>query len=164
MSTGTCCGTTCVIRMGFAITGDDRFLLKALSSALENDIGNEMQASDNLIRQANLWGHHPEGAVTMTEVVGDTSRGWTRLCGVSASTFTHDASSHGAQSEWLACGPTERSNPCRDRCGPGCTSWGSSAWTRDCGNHDRCEQQHSSGSCTDEFGSASDDFSFAGNC
>jgi hypothetical protein len=149
---------------GFAITEDDRFLMKALASALENDIGNTMTSSDNLIRQANLWGHHPEGVVTMTEVVGDPERGWTRLCGVGHSTFKHDASSHGLQSEYLACGPSEKSNPCRDRCGPGCTSWGSSAWTTDCGEHDRCEQLHSHGSCTDEFGAASDDFSFARNC
>ncbi len=150
---------------GYAITDDDRFLLKALSTAIENDLGNTMPAADNLIRQTNVWGHHPAGPVTTTQIVADAERGWIKLCGVSAYTFSHDASSHGQQSEYLACGKTEKSNPCRDRCGPGCTAaWGSSAWTRDCGNHDRCEQQHASSSCADEFGSASDDFSFAPNC
>ncbi len=150
---------------GFQITTDDRFLMKALASALENDIGNTMPSSDNLIRQANLWGHHPEGAIIQTHIVGDPERGWTKLCGVDAYTFNHDAWSHGQQYEYLAAGLRETSNPCRDRCGPGCTAWwGTSAWTKDCGDHDRCEQQHNSLSCGDEFTFASDDFTFAGNC
>lgn len=148
----------------FAITSDDRFLLKALSTAIENDLGNAMPSTDNLIRQTNVWGHHPEGAVTTTRIVGDGERGWTRLCNVSNYTFKHDATSHGMVSEYLACGRYERANPCRDRCGPGCSGVGTSAWTADCGNHDRCEETHSSSSCMDEFASASDDFSFASNC
>lgn len=149
---------------GFAITNDDRFIIKALASSLENDIGNTMPASDNLIRQANVWGHHPEGAVAMKQIVADPERGWTKLCNVNNYTFSHDASSHGLQSEYLACGRNEKSNPCRDRCGAGCSGVGTSAWTVDCGNHDRCEQLHASSDCMDEFASASDDFSFAGNC
>jgi hypothetical protein len=138
--------------------------MKALASALENDLGAASPASDNLIRQANLWGHHPEGAVLERHIVADAERGWTKLCNVNAYTFSHDASGHGMQSEYLSAGRNETSNPCRDRCGPGCGGVGTSAWTKDCGNHDRCEQQHASSSCADEFGSASDDFSFAGNC
>ena len=148
----------------FAVTTDDRFLMKALASALENDLGAAGPASDNLIRQANLWGHHPEGAILVRHIVADAERGWTKLCNVSAYTFSHDASSHGLQSEYLSAGRYETANPCRDRCGPGCSGVGTSAWTKDCGNHDRCEQTHTSSNCADEFGSASDDFSFAGNC
>lgn len=149
---------------GHQVTKDDRFLLKALSSALENDIGNEMPASDNLIRQSNLWGSHPEGAMVIKQIVADPERGWTKLCNINNYTFKHDASTHGLQSEYLACGRYETSNPCRDRCGPGCTSVGTSAWTLDCGNHDRCEQLHTSGSCSDELASASDDYTFSANC
>ena len=35
-------------------------------------------------------------------------------------------------------------------CGAGCKSVGTSAWTRDCGNHDRCEQLHSTSNCNDD--------------
>lgn len=148
----------------FAVTADDRFLLKALASTLEVDLEAAGPAGDNLIRQATLWGHHPEGAVMQRHIVADAERGWTTLCNVTASTFSHDASSHGMQSEYLAAGRHETSNPCRDRCGAGCKAVGTSAWTRDCGNHDRCEQLHSTSNCNDEFVSASDDFTFAGNC
>jgi len=150
---------------GFEITTDDRFLIKALATTLENEIGNTMPASDNLIRQATLWGHHPEGAPLVKRIVADAERGWTTLCNVNAYTFNHDAWSHGQQYEYLAAGRYETANPCRDRCGVGCTAiYGTSAWTKDCGDHDRCEQQHSSTSCGDEFAFASDDYTFAGNC
>ncbi len=148
----------------FAVTTDDRFILKALASTLEADLDKAAPASDNLIRQATLWGHHPEGALLNRHIVGDAERGWTKLCNVTAYTFSHDASSHGLQSEYLSAGRYETANPCRDRCGPGCSGVGTSAWTKDCGNHDRCEQLHTSSNCADEFGSASDDFTFAGNC
>lgn len=148
----------------FAVTADDRFLLKALASTLENDLGAAGPASENLVRQATVWGHHPEGAILQRHIVADAERGWTKLCNVGAYTFRHDASTHGLQSEYLSAGRYETSNPCRDRCGAGCNGVGTSAWTVDCGNHDRCEQLHSSSSCADEWGSASDDFSFAGNC
>lgn len=149
---------------GYAITDDDRFLLKALSSALENDLESAMPAADNLIRQTNVWGHHPRGPVVTTRIVGDGERSWTRLCNVNNYTFNHDASSHAMINEYLACGRYETSNPCRDRCGPGCSGVGTSAWTKDCGSHDRCEQTHGSSDCVNEFGWASDDFSFASNC
>jgi len=150
---------------GFEVTTDDKFLMLALTTALEADIGNQTPASDNLIRQSILWGHHPEGAIVQATIVADAARGWTKLCNVSAYTFNHDAWSHGQQYEYLAAGINERANPCRDRCGPGCTAWwGTSAWTKDCGDHDRCEQEHSSFNCGDEFSRASDDYSFAGNC
>ncbi len=149
---------------GYIVTKDDRFLMSALSSALENDLGKDTPASDQLFRHAALWGAHPEGKVLLSTITFDTQRGWTTLCGVNSATFTHDASNHGAQSEGLACGPHETSNPCRDRCGAGCASVGTSAWTRDCGNHDRCEQTHTTSNCNDEFASASDDYVAAGNC
>ena len=149
---------------GFAVTADDRFLLQALASTLEADLDAAGAASDNLIRQATLWGHHPEGTVCDRHIVADAERGWTTLCNVTATTFSHDTSSHGMQSEYLAAGRYETANPCRDRCGAGCRGVGTSAWTRDCGNHDRCEQLHSTSNCNDEFVSASDDFTFAGNC
>jgi len=147
------------------VTNDDRFLLRALVSALEHDLGNEMPAADNLIRQANVWSIQPDGAVQRKQIVADPERGWTRLCGVNNYTFGHDSNGHGWSNEYLACGIYERSNPCRDRCGPGCVSWwGSSAWTKHCGDHDRCEQLHSTSECAGEAWGASDDFSFAGNC
>lgn len=150
---------------GFQVTTDDKFLMLALTTALEADIGNQTPASDNLIRQSILWGHHPEGDVVQAKIVADAERGWTRLCNVSAYTFNHDAWSHGQQYEYLGAGIDERANPCRDRCGPGCTAWwGTSAWTKDCGDHDRCEQTHSGVNCGDEFSRASDDYTFAGNC
>jgi len=149
---------------GYQVTKDDRFLMNALASALENDIGKETAASDQLFRHAALWGAHPEGNVLLTTLTFDSTRSWTSLCGRNSATFTHDATSHGAQSEGLAAGPHETSNPCRDRCGPGCASVGTSAWTVQCGNHDRCEQTHTSSSCGDEFTAASDDYVAAGNC
>lgn len=148
---------------GTQITADDRFVLRALVSMLEADVGNTTPASDNLIRQGNVWGNHPEGAIMLQQIVADPERGWTTLCGVGSTWFDHDSDTHGLIRETLACGRYETSNPCRDRCGPGCSGVGTSAWTRDCGEHDRCEQTHSGG-CNDEFSSASDDFSFAGNC
>lgn len=150
--------------VGYQITKDDRFLISALASAIENDIGKETPASDQLFRHASLWGSHPEGKVLLTTITFDPERSWTTLCGRNSATFTHDATSHGAQSEGLAAGPHETSNPCRDRCGPGCSGIGTSAWTVQCGNHDRCEQTHSSTSCADEFTAASDDYVAAGNC
>jgi hypothetical protein len=150
---------------GFRITDDDRFLLSALATAVENELGRNTIAADNLFRQATLWGVHGVGAVAPTHIVADGARGWTTICGRSSATLAHDGHGHGLISEGLAVGPSAPS--CRGRCGAGCTSWGSSAWTIDCGEHDRCEQHGGggiNGSCTDEFSSASDDFSFAPNC
>ena len=148
----------------FVVTKDDRFLMKALATTLENDIGNAAPATDNLIRQANLWGHMPEGTVRQSRIVADPQRGWTTLCGVNYRTLYHDTDTHGSLGEYLKVGRYETTNPCRARCGGGCSAlYGTSAWTVDCGEHDRCEQVHSGG-CGDELWAASDDFSFAGNC
>jgi hypothetical protein len=155
---------------GFKITEDDRFLLSALASTLENELGRKTPAADNLFRQAGLWGIQTVGVVPTTHIVGDGERGWTTICGRTSYTFPHDGSTGGSHSwnENLACGPTEKSNPCRARCGSGCTAvWGGSAWTKDCGSHDRCEQHHGAGvnaDCSNELSWASDDYTFAPNC
>jgi hypothetical protein len=146
------------------VTAEDRVILQALSRALEEELGKTTKVSDNLVRQATLWGLHPEGKLAIERVTVGEARGWTKLCnGTSYRNFYHDTGSHGLQGEYLKYGPGESVNPCRARCGIGCYAVGTSAWTVDCGNHDRCEQVHSSG-CGDEFTSASDDFTFAGNC
>jgi hypothetical protein len=146
------------------ITTEDRFVLKALSTVLEDEVGKTTKVTDNLVRQAALWGGHPEGKLAIAHIKADPARGWTTLCnGTSYRNFYHDTGSHGLSGEYLKYGPGETSNPCRSRCGWSCYSVGTSAWTVDCGNHDRCEQLHSSG-CGDEWTSASDDFTFAGNC
>ena len=146
------------------ITREDRFILKALSTVLEDEVGKTTKVTDNLVRQAALWGVHPEGKLAVAHIKADPERGWTTLCnGTSYRNFYHDTGSHALQGEYLKYGPGEGTNPCRARCGIGCAGIGTSAWTVDCGNHDRCEQLHSSG-CGDEFTSASDDFTFAGNC
>jgi hypothetical protein len=146
----------------------DREVMGAMAKAIEEQIGNVDPVSENLIRQANLWARHPQGALVLTQIVADRVQGWTTLCnGTSYRTFNWTWGST-AKSEYLKYGPGETSNPCRARCGSGCTAaWGTSAWTVDCGRHDRCEQYGGSGvnsQCNDELSSASDDFTFAGNC
>ncbi|MCA9611416.1 MAG: hypothetical protein H6722_34290 [Sandaracinus sp.] len=154
---------------GAEITRDDRVILNALAEAIAVELdAEEAPAVDNLIRQASLWGHHPIGGIVLDHVQADPERGWTRLCnGTSYTTFRYTLNGK-SYSEYLKYGPGEGTNPCRARCGPGCTAaYGTSAWTVDCGEHDRCEQRGGSGvqsSCSDEFASASDDFSFASNC
>jgi len=146
------------------VTATDRSILTALTIALETELGKATKVSDNLARQAALWGAHPEGELSISLIVADQARSWTTLCnGTSYRNFAHDTGSHALQSEYLKYGPGETTNPCRARCGPGCYAVGTSAWTVDCGEHDRCEQLHGSG-CGDEFNSASDDYTFAGNC
>ncbi len=151
---------------GLKITDDDRFLLSALSSSLENELDRKNIAADNLIRQATLWGVQVVGTSPKTHIVADGARGWTRVCGWSSANLSHDGHGHGLITEGLAVGPNAYN--CRARCGAGCTAiWGGSAWTIDCGAHDRCEQHGGggiNGSCTDELGSASDDYTFAANC
>lgn len=153
---------------GWTLTAADRARMQELARAIEEQIGNADPVSDNLVRQVNLWAKHPEGKLVLTQIVADRVRGWTTLCnGTSYRTFNWTWGST-AKSEYLKYGPGETSNPCRARCGTGCTAaWGTSAWTVDCGRHDRCEQYGGSGvnsQCNDELASASDDFSFAGNC
>ncbi len=154
---------------GAEITADDRVVLTALAEAVAVELdADDAPAVDNLVRQANLWGHHPLGPVLLDHIAADPERSWTTLCnGTSYRTFSYTLNGS-SYSEYLRYGPGETTNPCRARCGGGCTAaYGTSAWTVDCGRHDRCEQRGGSGvqaSCNDEFASASDDFSFARNC
>jgi hypothetical protein len=154
---------------GWVMSAADRARMGEMARAIEEEVGNGDALSDNLVRQANLWARHPEGTLALpAQIVADRLRGWTTLCnGTSYRTFNWSWGST-AKSEYLKYGPGETSNPCRARCGGGCTAaWGTSAWTVDCGRHDRCEQYGGSGAnsqCNDELASASDDYSFAGNC
>jgi hypothetical protein len=164
---------------GMLLTDDDRFVLTALAAAIENDLGKETGVTDNLFRNASLWGAHPVGAIILKPIVGDPERGWTKLC-------SYGACSSGSRSFSHSGGSTERSapcgshagttkshtrtfgrndtiNPCMARCGAGCYSVGTSAWTQDCGNHDICEYWHTS-DCGGELSSASDDYVLAANC
>lgn len=150
------------------MSGDDRADLDLMAQALDGALDRSDPVADNLVRQAALWDRHPEGELVLAPIVADRARGWTTLCnGTSYRTFNWSWGST-AKSEYLKYGPGETANPCRGRCGPGCTAaYGTSAWTVDCARHDRCEQYGGSGvnsQCSDEFASASDDFTFAGNC
>jgi hypothetical protein len=166
---------------GMQITDDDRFVMTALATAVENEIGKDTRVTDNLFRQASLWGAHPVGDVILKPIVADPSRTWTTLCSAGACSspppsrnFTH---SGGTTERNAPCGnhpstnktysrpfgKADTINPCLSRCGAGCNGVGTSAWTQDCGNHDICEYWHTS-DCGGELSSASDDFSFAPNC
>jgi hypothetical protein len=167
----------------FAMTEDDRFIITALATAIEEEIGKQSPVTDNLFRQASLWGAHPVGAMILKTVVADAERGWTSLCSAGACsctpsrTFYHSGAGcdngHVCGSNCSHAGTTlgnslyfgycEGHNPCHARCGAGCYSVGTSAYTQDCGNHDACEHRHTS-DCGSELSSASDDFTFAGNC
>jgi hypothetical protein len=152
------------ISHGAEVTAEDRAVLQALTVVLEEELGKTTQVAENLVRQANLWGSHPEGRLLIEHIKASEARGWTTLCnGTSYRNFAHDTGSHALQTEYLKYGPNETANPCRARCGPSCLAVGTSAWTVDCGEHDRCEELHSGG-CGDEFTSASDDYTFAKNC
>ncbi|HEY5947157.1 MAG TPA: hypothetical protein VIV40_16755 [Kofleriaceae bacterium] len=165
---------------GFQLTTDDRFVITALSSAVEEQIGKDMGVVDNLFRQSTAWGSHPEGALILTQIVSDSTRSWTTLCSAGACSCTpsrsfcesgsgqdngHTEASHPSSTHCrtLYFGKCEGHNPCQSRCGGGCYSIGTSAWTQDCGNHDTCEHYHTS-DCGGEWTSAADDFSFAPNC
>jgi len=152
--------------VGWTMTAADRVAMNELAATIDTDVGNFDPATDNLSRQANLWARHPEGKLVLPQIVADRLRGWTKLCnGTSYTNFTY--SLNGTRTEYLKYGPGETSNPCRARCGGGCNSVGTSAWTVDCGRHDRCEQYGGSGvqsGCSDELASASDDYTFAANC
>ena len=147
------------------ITPGDRFAFRALAVALGRELArNENPETDLLLRVARLWGDHPLQPVRMGRIVAPPEKSWTNLCGVTSRSLAHDATNHGLISETLATGPN--ASNCRARCGAGCDAIvGTSAWTVDCGEHDRCEQHHSCcASCQDEFNSASDDYLFASNC
>ena len=154
---------------GVRLTEADRFTLRALAAMLEEQLaaaGPEAATveADLLLRATRLWGDHPLQPVRLGSIQEPQIKSWTNLCGITSASLAHDGSGHGLISERLATGPN--SSNCRARCGAGCTAiLGTSAWTVDCGEHDRCEQHHSCCvSCQDEFNSASDDYLFAGNC
>jgi len=149
---------------GLTITSTDRFLFRSLGFALTREGGDETLEGVMLLRGANLWGAHPLSQVRIGRIVAPLTKSWTNLCGITSATLYHDATDHGLIGETLATGPN--ASNCRSRCGAGCNAiLGTSAWTVDCGEHDRCEQTHPCcASCQDEFNSASDDFLFAPNC
>jgi hypothetical protein len=146
------------------ITPADRFVFRTLAVALARQLGNGSPETDLLLRAARLWGDHPLQDVRLERIAAPVEKSWTNLCGIKSRSLAHDGSGHGLISETLAVGPTAAN--CRSRCGAGCDAiLGTSAWTVDCGEHDRCEQHHACcASCQDEFNSASDDFLFAPNC
>jgi hypothetical protein len=166
---------------GMTVTDDDRFVLTALATAVEAEVGKDTIVTDNLFRQASLWGAHPTGDIVLQPITGEAGHSWTTLCSAGAcnSTATYRTFYHsGGNTERSApCGyhpgstyghsrrfgRTDPTNPCLSRCGAGCNGVGTSAWTQDCGNHDICEYWHTS-DCGGELSSASDDFSFAPNC
>ncbi len=149
---------------GLRITNADRFLFRSLAFVLERKIGVDVPEAAALVRGANLWGAHPLSPVQFGRIAAPDVKSWTNLCGITSATLYHDGSGHGLIGENLATGPN--ASNCRSRCGAGCNAiLGTSAWTVDCGEHDRCEQHHSCCvSCQDEFNSASDDYLFASNC
>lgn len=149
---------------GVSLTPADRFAFRALAAVLASEIGDGSPETDLLLRAARLWGDHPLASVKLERIVAPREKSWTNLCGVTSATLRHDATNHGLIAETLATGP--KAYNCRSRCGAGCDALiGTSAWTVDCGEHDRCEQTHSCCvSCQDEFNSASDDYLFASNC
>ena len=166
---------------GMKMTDDDRFVLTALSLAVENELGKDTRVADNLFRQSALWGAHPAGEIILKPIVGDPTRSWTTLCSAGACNgsppsrgFTHSGGSternapcgsHASTNKTFTrpFGKADGINPCQSRCGAGCNGVGTSAWTQDCGNHDICEYWHTS-DCGGELTSASDDFSLAPNC
>jgi hypothetical protein len=155
---------------GLRLTQADRFTLRVLALVLEQQLAqrdanlDENPEADLLLRATRLWGDHPLQEVGLARIQAPQTKSWTNLCGVTSANLAHDGSGHGLITERLATGPN--ASNCRARCGAGCTAiLGTSAWTVDCGEHDRCEQHHSCCiSCQDEFNSASDDYLFASNC
>lgn len=149
---------------GSRILTTDRFVFRALAVTLGGSFQDGSAEADLLLRAARLWGDHPLQAVRLKKIVAPPTKSWTNLCGVTSRSLAHDGTNHGLINEVLAVGP--KASNCRSRCGAGCDAIvGTSAWTVDCGEHDRCEQHHSCcASCQDEFNSASDDYLFAPNC
>ncbi|HTG36507.1 MAG TPA: hypothetical protein VLB76_26615 [Thermoanaerobaculia bacterium] len=150
---------------GFMMTASDRFLFRSLAVALARN-KEDGTAFDTLLRTSNLWGAHPIARVRLTRITAPREKSWTNLCGVTAAWLYHDATTHALLSEYLPTGPSSPS--CRARCGAGCNAIiGTSAWTVDCGGHDRCVETHGDNTgpnCGNEFTAASDDYLFASNC
>jgi hypothetical protein len=142
----------------------DRFVFRALAVALGRNLRDDSPEADLLLRAARLWGDHPLQEVRLKRIEAPAGKSWTNLCGITSRSLAHDGGSHGLIYETLAVGP--KAYNCRSRCGAGCDALiGTSAWTVDCGEHDRCVQHHSCcTACQDEFNSASDDYLFAPNC
>jgi hypothetical protein len=146
------------------LTSADRFVFRTLAVALAQKLDTASPEADLLLRAARLWGDHPLQEIRLHHIAAPAGKSWTNLCGVTSASLAHDGSGHGLITERLATGPN--ASNCRSRCGAGCNAiLGTSAWTVDCGEHDRCEQHHACcTSCQDEFNSASDDYLFASNC
>lgn len=152
-----------IVPAGLRITPADRAVFRALSRTLDRRLSDSPEG-DLLKRATRLWGDHPLREVRLERIAAPPEKSWTNLCGITSANLAHDGSGHGLITERLATGPN--ASNCRSRCGAGCDAiLGTSAWTVDCGEHDRCEQHHSCcTSCQDEFNSASDDYLFAPNC
>lgn len=149
---------------GVRLNAADRFVFRALAVALGRNLRDDSLEADLLLRAARLWGDHPLQEIRLKRIEAPVGKSWTNLCGITSRSLAHDGGSHGLIYETLATGPN--ASNCRSRCGAGCDALvGTSAWTVDCGEHDRCEQHHSCcTACQDEFNSASDDYLFASNC
>lgn len=149
-----------------AITYVDRFVLRMLPLAMARYISNETLEADVLLRASRMWGEHPLSRIRIKQVAASKERDWTDICGTEWTWLGHDAWNHSFIWEWRNVGPW--AVDCHGRCGPGCDAWwGTSAWTVDCGEHDRCVHHDGANygpDCGDEWNSASDDFSFAPNC
>ena len=94
------------------VTDDDRFVLTALATAVEAEVGKDTIVTDNLFRQASLWGAHPTGEIVLQPITGEAGHSWTTLCsagacnsGATYRTFYHSG------------GSTERSAPCGSHAG-----------------------------------------------
>ena len=53
------------------VTDDDRFVLTALATAVEAEVGKDTIVTDNLVRQASLWGAHPTGEIVLQPITGE---------------------------------------------------------------------------------------------
>ena len=145
------------------VTDDDRFVLTALATAVESEVGKDTIVTDNLFRQASLWGAHPTGEIVLTV---DHRRSGSRLDDAvlrrrvqQRRSLPHASTTRAAtpsaarrvaitrarrRATRAASVATDPTNPCLSRCGAGCNGVGTSAWTQDCGNHDICEYWHTS--------------------
>ncbi len=178
----------------YQVDDADQFVMTALASALAEGIGQETPIRDNLLRTANLWAEYPVGKLTARHIQADPERSVTTLCSTANANPPNSRQFYesGYGTDYATCRNGSHKSTkaytystaygkyaarCVSRCGPGCTSVGTSAWTVDCGNHDMCEYYHTSECvydpyngytcinwCDDEFTSASDDYLFGNNC
>lgn len=151
----------------FLMDDGKRIAFNAISKAVSKKIKDKSSlAEDKLLKFCDLWSQGPEGPVISHTIEYDiVTPVWTRLCnGTSYRTFSFTNDDGTDYSAYLKYGPGETSNPCRARCGPGCDGIGTSAWTVDCGNHDRCADVYGWSKCDGLWWAASDDYMFAPNC